>query len=431
MSAQSSTWLGSPVNDSFLDHHPSPTIPPVIADGTLTSDPIRVNTTRKDKKTKRQYNIRNRNRPKRPLSAYNLFFRYERERLVRETLNENGHADVNVEGKIKSQDKTRTGKRVHRKTHGAIGFAELGKHISEAWKSLGEKDRAPFQAEAEKEKVCYQRRLGAMSHRAFSGNAVDIKRGSVHAREKCKMSNFLADNYARENNENLDKEESFLHQRPGSDPPGHPTAYFDYYGYCANERLCAPSAFVPSQPTGPGILPAYAAQLPYSSYQPRTPKKGENSNSINLQQLTAHAFLPPYPHYNGHTNSNRLPPHHLNQGDVWAQESERASPCDFAFQCEVCNNAVFSTFQECADHEEVCVESSVTRESLSSLKKESQCNRKPEYGNSGSKKISQNSLKMSPLQDRSKADVEDQQAVEAVMMLKKPVECGEKVLLAS
>ena len=27
---------------------------------------------------------------------------------------------------------------------------------------------------------------------------------------------------------------------------------------------------------------------------------------------------------------------------------------DFAFQCEVCNNAVFSTFQECAEHEAVC-----------------------------------------------------------------------------
>ena len=89
-------------------------IPPsVIADGTPASVTMSGNSKRKEKKTKRQYSVRNKNRPKRPLSAYNLFFRYERERIVRETLTVNGHANANVEGK-----KTRTGKRVHRKTHG-------------------------------------------------------------------------------------------------------------------------------------------------------------------------------------------------------------------------------------------------------------------------------------------------------------------------
>ena len=74
----------------------------------------------KEKRPKRQYIVKNPNRPKRPLSAYNLFFRHERERLVRESLLEMDADLPNVEEMIKSQERTRTGKRVHRKTHGEI-----------------------------------------------------------------------------------------------------------------------------------------------------------------------------------------------------------------------------------------------------------------------------------------------------------------------
>lgn len=71
------------------------------------------------KPPKRQYNLKNPNRPKRPLSAYNVFFRYERERLVREEMMKEGNADEKkVEEIIAIKEKTKTGKRVHRKTHG-------------------------------------------------------------------------------------------------------------------------------------------------------------------------------------------------------------------------------------------------------------------------------------------------------------------------
>jgi len=80
-------------------------------------------------------------KPKRPLSAYNLFFQKEREAIVG------------------SQKSKQEGKRRHRKAHGKIGFADLAKTIAEKWKNLDEESKAVYEEKASVEKARYKREL--------------------------------------------------------------------------------------------------------------------------------------------------------------------------------------------------------------------------------------------------------------------------------
>lgn len=79
-------------------------------------------------------------KPKRPLSAYNLFFRHEREQILRST--------------AKPSYKPR-------RSHGKIGFAALARSVAEKWKSLDEKTRSVFEAKAAVEKERYDKEVDA------------------------------------------------------------------------------------------------------------------------------------------------------------------------------------------------------------------------------------------------------------------------------
>jgi len=80
--------------------------------------------------------------PKRPLSAYNIFFRFERQSLLGE--------EVAKDHKVNSQ-----AKRKHRKTHGKIGFADMARTISSKWKSMDPEEKKPFEVQAATEKQKY------------------------------------------------------------------------------------------------------------------------------------------------------------------------------------------------------------------------------------------------------------------------------------
>ena len=96
-------------------------------------------------------------KPKRPLSAYNLFFKEERARLI------SGGSDTDCSKTSSPTSPTASvsdSKRKHRKSHGKIGFAALAQTISKKWKSTDAKTRRPFEAKAAIEKARYKRELG-------------------------------------------------------------------------------------------------------------------------------------------------------------------------------------------------------------------------------------------------------------------------------
>jgi hypothetical protein len=109
------------------------------------SRPIQIDKTKVSKKRSWK---KPKGKPKRPLSAYNLFFQSERNNLLATlpTVNcVNGYA-INEHKKISKR----------RKAHGKIGFAELAQEVAKKWKSLDESEKAIYEALAFIEKERYR-----------------------------------------------------------------------------------------------------------------------------------------------------------------------------------------------------------------------------------------------------------------------------------
>eukprot|EP00547_Thalassionema_nitzschioides_P004390 CAMPEP_0194198968 /NCGR_PEP_ID=MMETSP0156-20130528/165_1 /TAXON_ID=33649 /ORGANISM="Thalassionema nitzschioides, Strain L26-B" /LENGTH=272 /DNA_ID=CAMNT_0038923801 /DNA_START=87 /DNA_END=905 /DNA_ORIENTATION=+ len=77
-------------------------------------------------------------KPKRALSAYNLFFQSERVKILNET----------------SQPRHKP-----RRSHGKIGFAALARSVADKWKTLPAKEKAKFETVALKEKERYEKEV--------------------------------------------------------------------------------------------------------------------------------------------------------------------------------------------------------------------------------------------------------------------------------
>lgn len=86
--------------------------------------------------------------PRRPLSAYNIFFKQQRELMIAEAAGRAGGAAGSD-----SRSKKRSSKSV------GIGFANLARTIAANWKDLPDATRAPFEARAALEKERYNEEM--------------------------------------------------------------------------------------------------------------------------------------------------------------------------------------------------------------------------------------------------------------------------------
>lgn len=88
--------------------------------------------------------------PRRPLSAYNLFFKSERQRIVSSI-----EKDKPQKGKGKSL---------------GIGFAGLARNIASKWKTLSTSDRSVFDAKAKIEKARYRQEIAVWKSKQAAKN---------------------------------------------------------------------------------------------------------------------------------------------------------------------------------------------------------------------------------------------------------------------
>ena len=96
--------------------------------------------------------------PKRPLSAYNIFFKEYRNKLIGHGIKDGQRIDCHRTKKGYSRMKE---PRKRRKKHGLITFAELAKSVGAKWKEMSDREKAQYKEIAKRNAEEYARALKA------------------------------------------------------------------------------------------------------------------------------------------------------------------------------------------------------------------------------------------------------------------------------
>jgi hypothetical protein len=164
------------------------------------------------KKKRRSQRKKPADMPRRPLSAYNLFFSAERQRILKEIeAEETGGAfnaaaaeDEVEEGKDTCQALLRplvpaeARRRPHRKTHGKIGFQTLAQMVGQRWKQLSVDQRRVYQDLADKDMIRHKDAMEAYYKKQGEDKEATAELEEKEKAEKKKAEKEKAEKYTEE-----------------------------------------------------------------------------------------------------------------------------------------------------------------------------------------------------------------------------------------
>ncbi len=124
----------------MMNSQMSPMVGGIIPLSVVMPPNFQLDTSNDIKKPKKRRK-KDKNKPKRPLSAYNLFFKDEREKILQQIPKE---SEIEVDEKI-----TWPGKK--RPPHGKISFEELARTIGARWQSLDKESKLHYKKKADED----------------------------------------------------------------------------------------------------------------------------------------------------------------------------------------------------------------------------------------------------------------------------------------